>query len=764
MCHFNTTQDSVLHFKESKSEIEEILYKTEIFNEYSYEADFRILINDIFDLSSNLDLKTYSTKIQKDSALEITELNQICCSFELIFEHLKVLFNYQFLTQESKDELFNIKRKLINNYIKPFRLFVEKDGTIDLSRHPLLKPLFQKQSQIESKIRSILNEKLTHQNFSEKIQFNTIDIVNDRYVIPIRSDNYNSQIGQIISRSDTGKTLYVELGETSQLNYQRIQVIVEIQNILSKLELNLTRELKDYIKYIYQFGEIIFEIDEYNTRNEFAKKYNLNRPTLLNDKTVKLYNSFHPLIENPIRNDISIDHSKKGLIISGPNTGGKTATLKTLALTQLLLRYGLFVPASAAEVHLYDKVYYFGNDQQNLEQGLSSFAAEVKNYTELLDSLAQTNLILIDEIFNSTSSEEASALAIAFFQKISSTADSHLVVSTHHQTLKTFLHQNKDYLSAHVGFDIDTNSPTYKLYYGAPGSSQALNIFQKITSKVPAVKNLYYEATKFLDNKIVHYEKLLGSLSQKENELNRLVRENNEINQQLKNQKKSMDGLVRLKVEEKVKETQIKLNKVYKQSQTLLKEIKSGNIQTQKAINKSLDQLNSQVKTLSPKKPDELPKERPNLAKPKKIEVGKEYFSLVLEKTVLVKKVDEKKKIAYIGSGHFSMKCPFKTLMLANKSSNSSQIDSQQAVILHTSRNESIEYDCRGMRLEEFQDTVESAIADLLLGNVPFINFIHGHGTGVLKKWLRKYIKDHKEITFQKNETGNDGETRIILK
>ena len=148
------------------------------------------------------------------------------------------------------------------------------------------------------------------------------------------------------------------------------------------------------------------------------------------------------------------------------------------------------------------------------------------------------------------------------------------------------------------------------------------------------------------------------------------------------------------------------------------------------------------------------------MSKPTEILPGKQYFCLSLEKTVTVNKVDTKKKIAFIGKGAFSMKMPFSTLRSANERKG----QSVQPDGYIKSRNSQIEYDCRGMRLEEFESLINDIISDLILGDLPYINIIHGHGTGVLKNWLRKFIKDNKDLTILPSDNGNDGETRIGAK
>jgi DNA mismatch repair protein MutS2 len=205
---------------------------------------------------------------------------------------------------------------------------------------------------------------------------------------------------------------------------------------------------------------------------------------------------------------------------------------------------GLFVPSNFAEINPVSGLFYFSNDHQDLKEGLSSFASESLYYLNLLTELAPNNLIIIDEIFNSTSSEEASSLALALFEEIKKRSNSKILVSTHHQMLKTLMHSRIDYLSAHVGFDFDRNLPTYKLLSGEPGSSLAFKIFDKLSHDYNILNHISEKASQYLDQKQLTYESLLQDLSAKKIELDKLLSQNREYNQELKNQKKSMEGIL----------------------------------------------------------------------------------------------------------------------------------------------------------------------------------------------------------------------------
>lgn len=765
LVHFKKTLPSILTYLNTSDEINKKLNFTQDFLEYYYENEFKSFIENIYHLDNDFDFQEKIKQLKKQHSLSLSEINEFAKLAEIYIEH-KNLIEKIFNSNIIESEFISFKKSLNKNFLTDFRKFVDKNGDIELAKHPIIRPLFEKQLQLENKIRSILNVTLRSDTFQTKIQYNSIDIINDRYVIPIKSDSYQGKIGQIIARSESGNTLFVEPSEIAVLNQARLEIIIEIQTILAKLELDITKSLVPYSNDFWKIIAFFYYCDEYITRVKFAIKLKLSRPTLSSTKEINLKNAFHPLIQNPVKNDLVIKNAEYGIIISGPNTGGKTATLKTLAITQIFLKYAFFIPCDYGTIFPYEKTFYFGNDQQNLDQGLSSFSAEVKNYASLFDALGNTNLILIDEIFNSTSSEEASALAIAFFQEVHKISNVHFIVSSHHQTLKTILHQDTNYLSAHVGFDSDTNKPTYKLHFGTPGSSHALKIFKNLTYGRDYFESIYKNSLRFLDHKVIHYEKLLESISEKEHSLDKVLQENSELNKQLKNQKQSMEGIIKLKIQEQVEKAEKKISSLKEKAEYIIKETRLGHINKQKILDNQFASIKKEIHSLAPLK--QVPTndtDYSNLSKPALLIEGEDYFCLSLKKTVTLKRIERNRKFCQVSAGNISMKVSTDSLMCANIKKSHTQNHSANLGIstYMTSRPLQLEYDCRGMRLEEFKSLIEDVTSDLLLGQLPYISIIHGHGTGVLKGWLRDYIKKSNDLQIITDQSGNDGETRISL-
>ncbi len=758
--HFYDTVKTKIFIPKTVHDIQKTLDRTQLLLEKYHSTAIKDISSALVVLDPSGSIFDCMSKSSKSAVFDFTQLNEIALGIELYLENYFDLFDLGF-TKEEKHDFHNIKRKYLNTFLKEFRSFVSTDGEIDYFKHPLLKVLYKEKIDLEQNIRKSLQGLMSDSQWSSKLQFDSFDLINDRYVLPVKSDSYQSTLGQIVSRSDSGQTLFIEPSKIKNMNIARLELVLKLDKELNSLTLKFSNALTQVHDHLALISLTIQYVDEYLTRMKFAHTNDYIKATLSKNREVIIKGMYHPLIKDPVKNDIEILPTSNGMIISGPNTGGKTATLKSIALIQIFLKFGLFIPADNATIHLYEGIHYFGNDGQNLPEGLSSFASEVKNYSELLVKLAPTNLIIIDEIFNSTSSEEASALALSLFEEISGVSETHFLVSTHHQMLKTLMHDKNHFVSAHVGFDTETNKPSYNLHTGAPGSSQALKVFTKLNGDSPQSLRIVEKAKRILDNKMLNYESLLEKIGAKENELDKLLRENKDLNIQIKNKKKSMEGVYQLKLEEKVSNLEEKIKRVLDKAQSHFHKAKSGKIESKRQLDKKDDEIKSLLFELKPinKKVKPISDKYSHMKKPQNIEVGKSYFSVFLGQTVLVKSINERKKEVQVSKGLMSIKCPMDSLRIAHKVKGQSNVQ----VKYPQNSNAKLEYDCRGMRLEEFQSVVESAVSDLLTDSVPFVCFIHGHGNGTLKGWLRDFIKKNKSIKADSNDTGNDGETRVVL-
>jgi DNA mismatch repair protein MutS2 len=740
----------------------------ELSREFYHTKNYLNLINDetrqqfyqtIFKTPYDKSLENHLTYLQKGGILNFKELNKITLLIESV-----VLIRKDFSKFNIKEfqELFEINlQSLIPKYLQPFRYLIDDSGEVDFDRHPELAGLSNRIREIEERIRRKLQDWMNLPQHTQVLQYQSYDVVFDRFVVPIRTDSYRSELGVIVSRSESGQTLFVEPIEVRDGCNLRIQLIAKIEEIINQLTLKFSRLLDEFLPILAEMLSTIQRIDFYLAKTAFSSQYKLSCPLIREEPGFIFSKIFHPLIKNAVSNDAVCNNFNSGIVISGPNTGGKTVFLKSVALSYLLFFHGFFVPAEDAQMYPYDGLFYFGNDLQNLQSGLSSFSGEVKNYLDLVKNILPTNLILIDEIFNSTSSDEASALSLAYFDELHKRSKCHIIVSTHHQMFKTLIHQDKDYISCHVGFDANLLKPTYKILWGIPGPSMAIEVFKLISKDSGELLDVPIKALSHLDSKNISYETLLQKVSQKEIELDHLLNSNKKLEIDLKNQKGSMQGLLNLRINEEVTKTKNELEKILHEARSLFEEIRKNDIKKMKKIDEKEHQLKIQIEKINFKSDTKQEENQPlgNL-KIEQITKGDMVYSLVFKKDFCVQDIDKRKKEIMIAKGPIKISVPISTLTR----SNSQKLKNGVHVSLTKSSNFLIEYDVRGMRLSEFQNIIEEAFSNLLSGDIPFLNIVHGHGDGILKNWLRNHLKKSNDFRGEIPENGNDGETKITLK
>lgn len=692
----------------------------------------------------------------KERFFDINELHFFALLFSGYKDTRKQFFNIPFTEHYkiSDKGLDTIRR----DFLFPLRDFVDPSGRISYERHPVLKGLYGRLILLEQELRNLVLKTAQSETYKSRLQLENFDIIHDRYVLAIRSDSYQASLGSIVSRSQSGMTLFVEPFELRDKSNQRLHLLSDIESTILHLTINLSKIIHQHAEDFCNISSAVLFFDELYTKATYSLKYNFTKPIITNDFHIELRGFFHPLVANPVSNNFELDFTQNGLILSGPNTGGKTVALKSLCLCMLFLHMGLYVPAAQASLYPVDGLYYFSHDHQNISKGLSSFSAEAKYYLSLLDDLETTNLIFIDEIFNSTSSEEASALAMALINEIHSTTNSKLIISTHHQMLKTFMHSRQDYLSAHVGFDLEKGLPTFKILYGEPGNSLALTIFNNLASLYKTQTNISHIAQEYLDKKSLSYETLLLELSQKKIELDKLITSQKLLETELKNQRASMEGVLFLEKEKTLSEFNKKLKSIFNDAENLISSIKEKKITNKNTL---FNQMAGITREMPPAKTS--PAYYNPYAHLTQIPLGEvkpamTVFSLDFKKNVKVLQVNYRKKEVQIQQGALSSWVEPETLCYPSGVS-----APKIHVNIEKTTKQDIEIDCRGMRLAEFQNACELSINELIAGEIPFLTVIHGHGDGILKNWLRKHLKENYRDLRWENIEGNDGCTKIFF-
>ena len=345
------------------------LIRTQTYQQ-EFKDDYRQLMNQVINkLPEDESLDRHINHLLKEGVLTFSELNKVTLLVESAqfikkdFPAFKIP-EFKFLGEM---DFLPIQRK----FLKEFRHLVDSSGDVHYDRHPELSDLNQRLRELEDRIRKTVQEWLNLPVHQKILQYNSYDVHYDRFVVPVRSDSYRSDIGLIVSRSESGQTLFVEPFEVRDACNRRLELIAKIDELINQLALKFSRQLSEFSPLILEALKHIRRIDFYLAKTDFSQRYNLECPAIRSQPGFKFTQLFHPLIKNPVKNNADCGGHDHGIVISGPNTGGKTVFLKSLTLSYLLFYHGFFVPAAEADMYPYEGLFYFGNDLPDLQTGLS---------------------------------------------------------------------------------------------------------------------------------------------------------------------------------------------------------------------------------------------------------------------------------------------------------------------------------------------------------------------------------------------------------
>ncbi len=411
--------------------------------------------------------------------------------YKLIYEYFSMLYINKGLEKEISDKILD-------------------ENTIADNASSKLSLIRKQQKNLSLEIKNKLNTVVHSSTYSKYLQDNVVTIKNERYVVPVKEEFRGQIKGFVHDISSSGSTVFIEpisvFELNNQLNNLKADEQIEILRILEELSrkfMNITNELKSNVK-------LIGEIDFIFAKASFSKSINGIKPVLNNDKYINLISARHPLINTnkvvPI--DINIGEKYSSLIITGPNTGGKTVSLKTTGLLLLMAYSGLLIPANEnSSIYVFDNIFADIGDEQSIAESLSTFSAHMLNIVEITKSATEKSLILLDELGSGTDPIEGSRLAISileYFKNLGATT----ISTTHYQELKEYALTNTGFENASFEFNIDTLTPTYKLLIGIPGKSNAFAISKKLGLDI----NILNRAKSLVEKNNIDIEDLLKGI------------------------------------------------------------------------------------------------------------------------------------------------------------------------------------------------------------------------------------------------------------
>ncbi|RJG20827.1 endonuclease MutS2 [Paenibacillus thiaminolyticus] len=613
----------------------------------------------------------------------------------------------------------------------------------------------------ETRIREKLEAMIRSSNAAKMLQEQLITIRNDRYVIPVKQE-YRSHYGGIVhDQSGSGATLFIEpeaiVAMNNKLRETKLQEEREIERILSRLteQVGLLADVLEYDTGAVETLDFMF------AKARLAREMKASLPRMNDRGFLKLRKARHPLIpaDQVVPIDVELGNSYTSILVTGPNTGGKTVTLKTIGLLNLMAMSGLFIPAEdGSQMCVFDAIYADIGDEQSIEQSLSTFSSHLTNIIRILKQMTPKSLVLLDEVGAGTDPAEGSALAIAILEHIHRLG-CRMVATTHYSELKAYAYERKGVINASMEFDVQTLRPTYRLLVGVPGRSNAFAIAERLGLPKPIIDHARGEVTE----EDMRVETMIASL-----EDNRLKAEaERETASKLRMELEAM----RQKLTRELEKQEAEREKRQEQAEEKARAIVDKARREAKEIIAELRQLameGVQVKehmlTEARKRLDEAAPEAKLAAKPKRdakpvrrIEAGDDVrvYSLNQKGSVVELAGEE----AVVQLGIMKMKVPLDDLELLSSAKSATKPVQSGANVKRT-RGESVrsELDLRGANLEEALMEVDRFLDEALLGNLGQVFIIHGKGTGVLRSGIQEFLRKHKHVkSFRLGSFGEGG-------
>lgn len=618
----------------------------------------------------------------------------------------------------------------------------------------------------ESRIKERLNQVVSERR--SKLTDGIVTIRNERYVVPVRADYKNTFGGTIHDQSSSGNTYFMEPKEVVDLNNKLQEWHVEERREIERILRELTEEVKKFIDLLSLNVELLGEIDFMFAKGKYARLINGTRPKINTKGIIRLVAARHPLIDQKsvVANDIELGDEYTTIVITGPNTGGKTVTLKTVGLLTLMAQAGLLIPAhESSQLAIFDHVFADIGDEQSIEQSLSTFSSHMTNIVKIMERLTVNSLILFDELGAGTDPKEGASLAISILNYVK-VRGARTIATSHYPELKAYAYEQDDVINASVEFNVETLSPTYRLLVGVPGRSNAFEISKRLGLK-EAILN---QARSYVESERTEMTDLITKLEdrglQLDQEIQHLQQQNTLVEEMKKEyeQKLAKFEAEREKVLEDIKKEAFEsVRQAKEEAEQIVMDLRQAKKMADLSMkDHELTEKLTSLKKAEAKQAEQFKKKAQNK---QPLKPGDEVMVLSLNRQgELIEQTKNGEWMVQLGMMKVNIKP--EDLQYLRKSVQKKETKKGQMVHKRNSH-VGIQLDLRGERYEDAMLMLDKYFDDVLLAGYQTITIIHGHGTGALRQGVHKYLKQNKHVAsfrFGGAGEGGTGATVVELK
>ncbi|MCD9024210.1 endonuclease MutS2 [Cohnella silvisoli] len=609
---------------------------------------------------------------------------------------------------------------------------------------------------LESLIRSSSVQKM--------LQDALITMRNDRYVIPVKQE-YRSHFGGIVhDQSGSGATLFIEPEAVVQMNNKLRELKIKEQNEIERILRKLSEQTGERAELLTGDAEILGLIDFIFAKASLAHAYTATLPEMNDEGRLLLRKARHPLIDikQAVPIDIELGDTYTSIIVTGPNTGGKTVSLKTIGLLSLMAMSGLFIPAEdGSRLCVFDGIYADIGDEQSIEQSLSTFSSHMTNLISMLGQVTRHSLVLLDELGAGTDPAEGSALAIAILEHLQKLG-CRLIATTHYSELKAYAYNREGIINASMEFDVATLRPTYRLLVGVPGRSNAFAIAERLGLPRSIIEHARGEVSEDelkVDSMIASLEqdRLLAQSERQSAE--KLRREAEKLQNEIQEERFKLQEQKAKLLEGAREEARLAIAKAKREAEEIINDLRRLAMEEGASVKEhKLIEARRRLEDAIPS-----PVAKPNRAsnaKQGKIEVGDEVkvLSLSGQKGHVVELSGSSEAVVQLGI--MKMKVALSDLEPIRKSGTANKPPVAQSAIVKRSRDDNVrtELDLRGTTLDEAIMEVDRFLDEAFLSNLGQVYIIHGKGTGALRTGIQEFLRRHKHVkSYRLGQFGEGG-------
>lgn len=723
------------------------------------------------------DVKPHMQRLRIHAALSGTELAQVG---RVLFTTGQIRSFFENLVADRGEALpalavYYNELVILPELTRRVNVAIDGDGRLNDEASAELHRIRQAITGTENAIRQKMQD-YTRGKTAQYLSDPIVTIRNDRYVLPVKA-TYRQKFGGVVhDQSQTGQTLYIEPADVVDMNNRLREYTLKERREEERVLIELSAQLEPEADSIEINAQLLGHLDFLNAKARYAVVIKAIEPEFSPENHVRLLKARHPLL-NPdkvVPNDIIIGEDYSAIIVTGPNTGGKTITLKTLGLLQIMAQSGLFIPAAEySSVGIFKEIFADIGDEQSIEQSLSTFSAHMVNIIDILSGTDKDSLVLFDELGAGTDPQEGAALAMAILDAVGETG-AYSVATTHYPELKVYGYNRADTINASMEFDIDSLRPTYKFLIGVPGRSNALEIAKKLgldKNIIDSASALTTEDSQELNDMIADLVARRNAVLTQQVELTKKVIENRQLKNDYESKLESIDKERAKAVEEAKKEANHIVADARRKTDKIIADLhkmaRDGAAIKENKLIDAKGALNAMH-------------QEPSATNNRILRKAKQakQVPLLVGDTVLVREYGQQGTIVRKLKDHkFEVQMGILKMVLTSeeiekqtnqstnepkstkkKRRNSSSVNTNKAI---NRAEASAKLDLRGVRYEPAMAELDRFIDKALLNNLSSVEIIHGKGTGAIRQGVQEYLRSHRQVQSFKFTGPDQGATYV---